>query len=240
MAACLDGARRPMRTAGAADPWVVKPRPFYPERRRLARPSPRSGHARPIGPRMPSSGGSCDHAADARTTLDPSVARGARGRRRPRWRWPRRRSPTAPSRSSRRPPASLLLGWTFEPLPTLGLAAVTVWWLWAVRRVNAVHPANPVPRRRTVAFLAGIAGPGLRAAVGDRPLRHRAVLDPHGPARAADAGRGAAARAGRADHPRPAAELVGDPPPLDPAGPPLAGRAVPRPSRSRPGSCSRR
>ena len=53
-------------------------------------------------------------------------------------------------------PASLLLGWTFEPLPTLGLAAVTVWWLWAVRRVNAVHPANPVPRRRTIAFLAGI------------------------------------------------------------------------------------
>jgi putative copper resistance protein D len=51
---------------------------------------------------------------------------------------------------------SLLLGWTFEPLPTLGLVAVTVWWLWAVRRVNAVHPGNPVPRRRTVAFLAGI------------------------------------------------------------------------------------
>ena len=125
--------------------------------------------------------------------------------------------------------ASLLLGWTFEPLPTLGLVAVTVWWLWAVRRVNAVHPANPVPRRRTVAFLAGIAGPRLRAPVRDRPLRHRAVLDPHGPARAADAGRGAAAGAGRADHPRPAAELVGDPPPLDPAGPPFAGRAVPRP-----------
>jgi putative copper resistance protein D len=51
---------------------------------------------------------------------------------------------------------SLLLGWTFEPLPTLGLIAVIVWWLWAVRRVNAVHPANPVPRRRTVAFLAGM------------------------------------------------------------------------------------
>jgi cytochrome c oxidase assembly factor CtaG len=51
---------------------------------------------------------------------------------------------------------SLLLGWTFEPLPTLGLIAVIGWWLWAVRRVNAVHPANPVPRRRTVAFLAGM------------------------------------------------------------------------------------
>ena len=31
-----------------------------------------------------------------------------------------------------------------------------VWWLWAVRRVDAAHPRNPVPRRRTVAFLAGM------------------------------------------------------------------------------------
>ena len=51
--------------------------------------------------------------------------------------------------------ASLLFGWTFEPLPTLGLVAA-VWWWWAVRRVNALHPGNPVPRRRTVAFLGGI------------------------------------------------------------------------------------
>jgi cytochrome c oxidase assembly factor CtaG len=51
---------------------------------------------------------------------------------------------------------SLLLGWTFEPLPTLGLAAVVGWWLWAVRRVNAAHRTNPVPRRRTVAFLGGM------------------------------------------------------------------------------------
>ena len=52
--------------------------------------------------------------------------------------------------------AALLLGWTFEPLPTLGLAVTVGWWLWAVRRVDSLHPGNPVPRRRTVAFLAGI------------------------------------------------------------------------------------
>lgn len=51
---------------------------------------------------------------------------------------------------------SLLLDWTFEPLPTLGIAAATAWWLWAVRRVNSLHPANPVPRSRTIAFLAAM------------------------------------------------------------------------------------
>lgn len=48
--------------------------------------------------------------------------------------------------------ASLLLGWTFEPLPTLGIALAIAWWWWAVRRVDRAHPANPVPRRRSVAF----------------------------------------------------------------------------------------
>jgi cytochrome c oxidase assembly factor CtaG len=48
---------------------------------------------------------------------------------------------------------SLLLGWTFAPLPTLAITVATGWWLWAVRRVDALHPANPVPRRRTAAFL---------------------------------------------------------------------------------------
>jgi cytochrome c oxidase assembly factor CtaG len=52
---------------------------------------------------------------------------------------------------------SLLLGWTFEPLPTLGVAlAVGTWW-WAVSRVRAAHPAYPVPRRRSVAFGLGLA-----------------------------------------------------------------------------------
>ena len=53
--------------------------------------------------------------------------------------------------------ANLLLGWTFEPLPTLGILSALIWWRWAVGRVNARHPANPVPRRRTVAFVAGMA-----------------------------------------------------------------------------------
>jgi Predicted membrane protein len=51
---------------------------------------------------------------------------------------------------------SLLAGWTFEPIPTLAIAVTILWWLWAVRRVNAVHPGNPVPRRRSVAFLGGM------------------------------------------------------------------------------------
>jgi len=51
---------------------------------------------------------------------------------------------------------NLLLGWTFEPLPTLGILVAVSWWIWAVRRVNALHPSNPVPRRRTVAFAGGM------------------------------------------------------------------------------------
>jgi putative membrane protein len=51
---------------------------------------------------------------------------------------------------------NLLLGWTFEPLPTLGIMVALVWWFWAVRRVDSVHPANPVPKRRTVAFVGGM------------------------------------------------------------------------------------
>jgi cytochrome c oxidase assembly factor CtaG len=51
---------------------------------------------------------------------------------------------------------SLLLGWTFEPLPTLAIAAAIAWWLWAVRRVDSLHSANPVPRSRTIAFMAAM------------------------------------------------------------------------------------
>ncbi len=56
------------------------------------------------------------------------------------------------------PPSAgaLILGWTFEPLPTLGIALAAAWWWWAVRRVNRAHPTNPVPVRRSVAFLAGL------------------------------------------------------------------------------------
>ena len=57
--------------------------------------------------------------------------------------------------------SSLLLGWTFEPLPTLGILAALAWWSWAVRRVNAVHPTKPVPRIRTAAFVGGMAAIAL-------------------------------------------------------------------------------
>lgn len=53
-------------------------------------------------------------------------------------------------------PVSLLLGWTFSPLPTLAILVAAGWWLWAVGRVNARHPASHVPRRRTAAFLLGL------------------------------------------------------------------------------------
>jgi putative copper resistance protein D len=53
-------------------------------------------------------------------------------------------------------PVGLLTGWTFEPLPTLAIAVATGWWVWAVRRVDAAHPANPVPTRRSVAFGLGM------------------------------------------------------------------------------------
>lgn len=53
--------------------------------------------------------------------------------------------------------ASLLLGWTFEPLPTLGIAVAAGWWWWAVRRVDGAHPEHRVPVRRSVAFFGGLA-----------------------------------------------------------------------------------
>lgn len=53
--------------------------------------------------------------------------------------------------------ANLLLGWSFEPAVLLPLLAAATAWTWAVRRVNRAHPATPVARRRTVAFLGGLA-----------------------------------------------------------------------------------
>jgi putative copper resistance protein D len=52
--------------------------------------------------------------------------------------------------------ASLLLDWTIEPIPALGILAALLWWRWATRRVNVLHPSNPVPRRRSVAFVGGM------------------------------------------------------------------------------------
>ena len=52
--------------------------------------------------------------------------------------------------------ASLLLAWTFEPAVALPLVVAAAVWLRLVYRVDQAHPANPVPRRRTAAFLAGL------------------------------------------------------------------------------------
>ena len=56
------------------------------------------------------------------------------------------------------PPSALGIatGWTFEPAVVLPLGLAVVVWLRLVARVDRAHPANPVPRRRTVAFLAGL------------------------------------------------------------------------------------
>ncbi len=52
---------------------------------------------------------------------------------------------------------SLLLGWSLEPAVVLGLGAAAFAWFWLVRRIDRAHPASPVPRRRTVAFVGGLA-----------------------------------------------------------------------------------
>ena len=103
--------------------------------------------ARPVRATMPLDG---RLARDPMGGLDRRCTGGLSALAPVRWR-PTARCPSSPRRA-----ASLLLGWSFEPLPTLGIAVAVGWWLWAVRRVNTVHPANPVPRRRTVAFLGGM------------------------------------------------------------------------------------
>lgn len=53
--------------------------------------------------------------------------------------------------------ASLLLGWSFDPLTLLPALAALLLWRHAVRKVNREHPANLVPAPRTWAWVAGIA-----------------------------------------------------------------------------------
>ncbi len=58
------------------------------------------------------------------------------------------------------PPPDLgafLFGWSFYPQVVIPLLAAAGAYLWAVRRVNAAHPANPVPVDRPVFFLLGLA-----------------------------------------------------------------------------------
>ena len=51
----------------------------------------------------------------------------------------------------------LVFGWTLEPAVLLPLLSVAIAWIWIVRRIDRLHPASPVPRRRSVAFLGGLA-----------------------------------------------------------------------------------
>jgi hypothetical protein len=52
--------------------------------------------------------------------------------------------------------ANLLFGWSYEPLVLLPLIGSVLAWIVVVRHVDAAHPATPVPRARTLAFLAGM------------------------------------------------------------------------------------
>ncbi len=52
---------------------------------------------------------------------------------------------------------SLIFGWTADPALIAPLIAAAILWLAAVRSVNGRHPSNPVPVRRSVLFLGGLA-----------------------------------------------------------------------------------
>jgi putative copper resistance protein D len=69
--------------------------------------------------------------------------------------------PAALAHGGEVPPApdlsALLFGWSFHPQVALPLIGTAVAYLWAVRRVNAAHPGNPVPVDRPAFFLVGLA-----------------------------------------------------------------------------------
>lgn len=54
-------------------------------------------------------------------------------------------------------PVSALTAWMFDPLASAGLLLAVAGYLAAVMRVDRAHPRSPVPRRRVVAWLAGLA-----------------------------------------------------------------------------------
>jgi len=58
-------------------------------------------------------------------------------------------------------PSIVLTSWTLEPFALIGIMAAAMLYLVGVRRVDRAHPANPVPRRRTAAWLAGLAVIGV-------------------------------------------------------------------------------
>ena len=53
--------------------------------------------------------------------------------------------------------ATIFTAWSGDLLPWSGIVVTTLAYLVAVRLVNRAHPRNPVPRRRVVAWLAGVA-----------------------------------------------------------------------------------
>jgi cytochrome c oxidase assembly factor CtaG len=69
--------------------------------------------------------------------------------------------PAAQAHGSAVPPPpdleTLLFGWSIYPQIVIPLLVAAAAYLWAVRRVNAAHPANPVPPDRPVFFLVGLA-----------------------------------------------------------------------------------
>jgi len=50
----------------------------------------------------------------------------------------------------------VLLRWSLDPLPIVGVAVAAAAYGWAVRRVSRAHPENRHPPLRTVAYLAGL------------------------------------------------------------------------------------
>jgi putative membrane protein len=57
------------------------------------------------------------------------------------------------------PPESLvsvMLAWQLEPYVILSLVAAALLYRWAVKRVDAAHPANPVPRFRFLCWHLGL------------------------------------------------------------------------------------
>jgi putative copper resistance protein D len=52
---------------------------------------------------------------------------------------------------------AFLFGWSFDPLVWLPVIGAALLYLVAVRRVDAAHPASPVPVRHVGAFLGGLA-----------------------------------------------------------------------------------
>jgi len=51
----------------------------------------------------------------------------------------------------------VLLDWTLDPVPILGVAVLAAAYLSAERRIDRLHPAHPVPRLRRWLFLGGLA-----------------------------------------------------------------------------------